>query len=136
MGFTQFVRQFLDIVGFIVLALMPAIGGGTLRDLILSEPVFWLSDTTYLFITLAAALVTFVSIQFMARLNNVLLWFDAVGLSVFCVIGTAKAMTVLGDPIISVVMRHHRCCRRHPARCDRKRAAPRAPQRGLCAGGI
>lgn len=97
-------RKGMDIFGFVVLALMPAIGGGTLRDLILSEPVFWLSDTTYLFITLAAALVTFITIRSMAKLNNVLLWFDALGLSVFCVIGTAKAMEVLGDPVISVVM--------------------------------
>ncbi len=52
-------RKEMDIFGFIVLALMPAIGGGTLRGLILSEPVFWLADTTYLFVTLAAALVTF-----------------------------------------------------------------------------
>lgn len=97
-------RKEMDVFGFVVLALMPAIGGGTLRDLILSEPVFWLSDTTYLFITLAAALITFFMVRFMTRLSDVLLWFDALGLSVFCAIGAAKAMAVTGAPVIAVVM--------------------------------
>jgi uncharacterized membrane protein YeiH len=97
-------RKEMDVFGFVVLALMPAIGGGTLRDLILSEPVFWLSDTTYLLITLAAALITFFAVRFMTRLSDVLLWFDALGLSVFCAIGAAKAMAVTGDPVIGVVM--------------------------------
>ena len=48
-------RKQMDIFGFLVLSLMPAIGGGTLRDLILDQPVFWLSDTAYLFITFSAA---------------------------------------------------------------------------------
>lgn len=97
-------RKEMDVFGFVVLALMPAIGGGTLRDLILGEPVFWLSDTTYLFVTLTAALVTFFAVRFMTRLSDVLLWFDALGLSVFCAIGAAKAMAVTGDPVIGVVM--------------------------------
>ena len=97
-------KKEMDVFGFVVLALMPAIGGGTLRDLILSEPVFWLSDTTYLFIALLAALITFFAVRFMNRLSDVLLWFDALGLSVFCAIGAAKAMAVTGDPVIGVVM--------------------------------
>jgi len=97
-------RKEMDIFGFVVLALVPAIGGGTLRDLILSEPVVWFSDTTYLFIALLAALITFFAVRFMSRLSDVLLWFDALGLSVFCAIGSAKAMAVTGDPVIGVVM--------------------------------
>ena len=97
-------RKEMDIFGFVVLALMPAIGGGTLRDLILSEPVFWLSDTTYLFIALGAASITFFAVRFMTRLSDVLLWFDALGLSVFCAIGAAKAMAVTGEPVIGVIM--------------------------------
>jgi uncharacterized membrane protein YeiH len=97
-------RKEMDIFGFVVLALMPAIGGGTLRDLILSEPVFWLSDTTYLFIALGAALITFFAVRFVTRLSDVLLWFDALGLSVFCAIGAAKAMAVTGEPVIGVIM--------------------------------
>ncbi|MFP6794207.1 MAG: TRIC cation channel family protein [Pseudomonadales bacterium] len=49
-------------------------------------------------------MVTFFVVRFMTRLSDVLLWFDAPGLSVFCAIGAAKAMAVTGDPIIGVVM--------------------------------
>ena len=97
-------RKQMDIFGFVVLALMPAVGGGTLRDLILDVPVFWLTDTRYLFITLAAAIITFVSWQVVTRLNTVIVWLDAMGLAVFCAIGAAKTMQVLGDPVVAVMM--------------------------------
>ncbi|MFT7219040.1 MAG: putative membrane protein YeiH [Candidatus Azotimanducaceae bacterium] len=97
-------RKEMDIFGFVVLALMPAVGGGTLRDLILGEPVFWLSDTTYLFVTIAAALLTFFAVRLLERLNGIIVWLDALGLSVFCAIGASKAMSVTGDPVIGVMM--------------------------------
>ena len=52
-------REGMDLFGFVVLALMPAVGSGTIRDVILGTEVFWLSDTTYLLLTLLAALLTF-----------------------------------------------------------------------------
>ena len=97
-------RKEMDIFGFIVLALMPAVGGGTLRDLILGEPVFWLHDTHYLFITFAAALMTFFGVRIVHRLNAVVVWLDALGLSVFCALGASKTLLVLGDPVIAVMM--------------------------------
>lgn len=97
-------RKEMDIFGFIVLALMPAVGGGTIRDLVLDVPVFWLIDTNYLFITLAAAAITFASYRVVSKLNIVLVWLDALGLAVFCAIGTAKTLQVLGDPVVAVMM--------------------------------
>ena len=67
-------RKQMDIFGFLVLSLMPAIGGGTLRDLILDQPVFWLSDTAYLFITFSAALLTFSFVRFVSSLVNIVRW--------------------------------------------------------------
>ena len=97
-------RKHMDIFGFVVLALMPAIGGGTLRDLILDVPVFWIVDHNYLYLTLAAALLTFLLYRPLARISRVLSWFDAVGLSVFCVLGTAKALSITGSATIAVMM--------------------------------
>jgi uncharacterized membrane protein YeiH len=94
----------MDIFGFVVLALMPAVGGGTLRDLILDVPVFWMQDTTYLYLALAAALLTFFASRYIHRSRNILLWLDAVGLSVFCVTGASKALAVKGDPTVAVLM--------------------------------
>jgi uncharacterized membrane protein YeiH len=77
------VRKEMDIFGFVVLALMPAVGGGTLRYIILDVPVFWIVDNTYLFVTLAAAIVTFFAHRLIQRLSELLTWLDALGLSVF-----------------------------------------------------
>ncbi|MBO6658404.1 MAG: trimeric intracellular cation channel family protein [Pseudomonadales bacterium] len=98
------VRKEMDFFGFVVLALMPAVGGGTLRDIMLDEPVFWITDTNYLFVTLAAALITFVAHHLIQRLSEVLLWLDALGLSVFCAIGCAKALELGQGPVVAVVM--------------------------------
>ena len=97
-------RKEMDVFGFVVLALMPAVGGGTIRDLILDVPVFWLENTYYLFITLAAAGLTFVGIRFVEKFRNLLVWLDALGLSVFCSIGATKAMSLTGDPVVAVMM--------------------------------
>lgn len=97
-------RKQMDVFGFVVLALMPAIGGGTLRDLILDVPVFWIEDLNYLYLTLAAALLTFIAYRAFERVTRILSWFDAVGLSVFCVLGTAKALSITGSGTIAVMM--------------------------------
>ena len=54
-------RRRMDLFGFVVIALLPALGGGTLRDVIIDAPVFWLTDPTYLLMSLAAAVLTFVA---------------------------------------------------------------------------
>lgn len=97
-------KKEMDIFGFVVLALLPAVGGGTLRDLILGVPVFWLEDTNYLSITLVAAIATFLGYRFVHKIENTLVWFDAVGLAVFCVIGAAKAYAVTTDVGVAVFM--------------------------------
>jgi len=94
----------MDVFGFIVIALITAVGGGTLRDLVLDVPVFWLSQPVYVWITLVAASLTFIFTQTFHRGQNLFLWFDAIGLSVFCVLGAAKTYAISGDPTIAVMM--------------------------------
>lgn len=97
-------RRGMDLFGFIVIALLPAVGGGTLRDMILGVPVFWVQDPTYLWLIVVAGLLTFAAAGQIRRVERWLLWADAVGLSVFCVSGAAKALAVTGSPMISVAM--------------------------------
>ncbi len=97
-------RRGMDLFGFIVIALLPAVGGGTVRDIILDVPVFWVQDPVYLWLILGAALMTFAAEGLIRRVERWLLWADAVGLSVFCVAGAAKALAVTGSPVISVAM--------------------------------
>ena len=85
------VRKQMDFLGVIVLAFLPAIGGGTLRDIILDEPVFWLNDTVTLLLAVAGGLAAFFFYRFVSRFRA-LRWPDAVGMSLFAVSGAAKAM--------------------------------------------
>ncbi len=97
-------RRGMDVFGFVVIALLPAIGGGTVRDIVLDAPVFWIQDSIYLWIILAAAALTFLAANVIVRVERALIWFDAVGLSVFCVAGAAKALALTGSPTIAVAM--------------------------------
>jgi uncharacterized membrane protein YeiH len=97
-------RRRMDLFGFIVIALLPALGGGTLRDIIIDAPVFWLSDPTYLLMSLTAAVLTFVAANAIVRAGQWLVWADAVGLSLFCVLGAAKTLALGHDPVIAMMM--------------------------------
>jgi uncharacterized membrane protein YeiH len=87
------VRKHMDLFGVLVLGLVTAVGGGTLRDLLVGDiPPFSLQDETYLYVAIAAALVVFINRKRFALIEKPLLYLDAVGLGLFVVIGTLKAL--------------------------------------------
>lgn len=87
------VRRQMDLLGILVLGIVTAIGGGTLRDILLGDtPPFCLKDETYLYVSITFALVTFFGYRVVNRYSNALLYFDAIGLGTFVVIGTGKAL--------------------------------------------
>ena len=84
-------RKGMDVMGFMWLAVITGVGGGTVRDLILDVPVFWVQNPLHV----SACLVTAVAMHFVAPLvesrYRTLLWFDAFGLALVTVAGTVKA---------------------------------------------
>ncbi|MBX3531374.1 MAG: trimeric intracellular cation channel family protein [Rhizobiaceae bacterium] len=97
-------RKQLDIVGFLFLASVTAIGGGTFRDLILGAPVFWVVEPAYVIVCAAVAVVVYFTAHLIEYRYIALLWFDAVGLAAYCVFGAWKGLTLTGSPTIGVVM--------------------------------
>lgn len=97
-------RKQLDIVGFVFLAAVTGIGGGTFRDLILGVPVFWIGNRDYVLICTVVALVVFFGAHRVESRYKLLLWLDAIGLAVFAVMGAAKGMAITGSPAVSIVM--------------------------------
>jgi uncharacterized membrane protein YeiH len=98
-------RKQMDVFGVVVLGLVTALGGGTLRDTLLDAgPVFWIDDRVYLLVAVAAALLTFTSVRIIRVPLRGLLIFDAIGLAVFMAIGTAKTLAVTNLPSISMIM--------------------------------
>jgi len=98
------VRRGMDIFGVSVLALMPAVGGGTLRDLILDQPVFWISGGIAIWVALAAAIVTFFFSRHLESRLRWIEWADALGLALFCVVGAEKAYLVTGNPLVAIML--------------------------------
>lgn len=87
------VRRHMDLFGVLVLGLVTAVGGGTLRDLLLGDiPPFSLQDETYLYVAILAALFVFINRERFKAFEKPLLYLDAVGLGTFVVIGTTKAL--------------------------------------------
>lgn len=82
----------VDVFGVIVLGTVTAVGGGTIRDLLLGVPPFWLADTTFLWVAVGASLATFLFAKTLRRTERPLLYLDGFGAALFGVQGTVKAM--------------------------------------------
>jgi uncharacterized membrane protein YeiH len=97
-------RKGMDVVGFMWLAVITGIGGGTVRDLILDVPVFWVQSPVYV----SACLLTAVVMHFVAPLvesrYKTLLWFDAFGLALVTAAGTAKALDAGAPALVAIAM--------------------------------
>ncbi len=97
-------RKGMDVVGFMWLAVITGVGGGTVRDLILDVPVFWVQHPVHV----SACLLTAVVMHFIAPLvesrYRMLLWFDAFGLALVTVAGTVKALDVDAPALVAIVM--------------------------------
>lgn len=96
-------RKQLDIIGYLFLASVAGIGGGTFRDVILNVPVFWVGNRDYVLICAAVAVVVFFSAHRVESRYRLLLWLDAIGLAAFTVMGAAKGLTITGSPAVSIV---------------------------------
>jgi uncharacterized membrane protein YeiH len=91
------------LVTFIFFAVVTGVGGGTMRDLLIGAPVFWMHTNVTLLICIGAAVgVWFLSSKRMT--GRALLWFDAVGLAAYATYGAAKALTYGVAPVPAFAM--------------------------------
>ena len=104
-GALMAIRRDYDVVGIAILAVVTALGGGIVRDLVLGDtppPAF--ARWQYLVVALAAAAVTSVAHPWLERLRRPLLVFDAAGLGLFCVAGTEKALDYGLAPLAAALL--------------------------------
>jgi uncharacterized membrane protein YeiH len=96
-------RRKHDIITFGFFAAVTGVGGGTLRDLLIGVPVFWVAHPTHLAVSLAAAAAVWVVGLGKAR-ESALNWLDAVGMAAYAVVGALKASSVGVPPLSAMVM--------------------------------
>lgn len=94
----------MDLFGVLVLAFVTAVGGGTVRDLVIGNtPVFWVRDPVYVWVALGAGLLTFAAAHVHRFRHQSLAIADAFGLAVFTVVGTRVGVEQVGPGVIAAM---------------------------------
>lgn len=97
-----------DWFGAFIVGIVTALGGGTLRDMMLGNPVFWVSSLkmflSYGIVTIAAMMLVIAFSRIIVRRERMLLVFDAIGLAMFTVIGIEKALADQRPMVVAITM--------------------------------
>ena len=97
-------RKEMDIVGFVWLGIVTGVGGGTVRDLVLGAPVFWVQDATPVVVCIVTAVVVHFTAHLAQSRYRLILWFDAAGMALVTIAGAAKAAQMGVGPVVAVAM--------------------------------
>ena len=98
-------RKQMDIFGFALLGTVTGIGGGTVRDVLLGKlPVFWVGEPAYVAICVLVSFIVFFTAHIPESRYRLLLWLDAVGLSLVAVVGATRGLDAGATTFIAVVM--------------------------------
>lgn len=97
--------QHNDLFGATFTGFVTAIGGGTLRDMMLgSYPLVWIGDINFVYSILAGAVIAYLFFKWLARLTRTLLVFDTLGISFFTILGVEKSLSLGVRPEIAAIM--------------------------------
>ncbi|CAI8866929.1 trimeric intracellular cation channel family protein [Pseudomonas serbica] len=94
----------VDLFGAVVLGIITAIGGGTIRDLLLDLPIFWIADFNYIWVALFAALLAFFCTQRLQRRYRILLYLDGLAAALFGLSATEKVLALQLAAPLAVMM--------------------------------
>lgn len=94
----------LDLFAVVVIGVVTAVGGGTVRDMVLGVPVFWLQDFTYVGVALAATVAAFVLERRLRDTYTLLLYLDGLACALFTVLAIDKTLGLAHSAAVAVVM--------------------------------
>jgi len=94
-----------DPFGVFIVAFVTALGGGTLRDILIgSSPVGWMKDTTYVYVITVTVVLAIIFRNKLKHLSKSLFLFDSIGLGIFTIIGTEIGIQANFSPVISIAL--------------------------------
>jgi len=94
-----------DVVGASIIGMVTAVGGGTLRDMLIGQtPVGWMTDLNYLWTILAALLLSYLFKNGISKLRKSMFFFDTIGIGLFTILGLQKTLSVGLEPPIAILM--------------------------------
>jgi uncharacterized membrane protein YeiH len=94
----------LDAFGGLVLGVVASLGGGTIRDLILGVPIFWVQDPNYAWVAVVASIVAFFVDRLFRRTYLLLLYLDGLGAALFAVAAASKVLALGLGTLVAVIM--------------------------------
>jgi uncharacterized membrane protein YeiH len=99
------INKRMDPFGVFIIAFVTAVGGGTLRDVLIGkQPVIWMSDITYIFLIGIAVIIAIIFRKKLRYLQKSLFLFDTIGLGIFTITGTEIGINANFHPIISIAL--------------------------------
>jgi len=99
------IRKQFDFFGAAVIGFVTAVGGGTVRDLLLGfSPVGWMQNVLYLYIILAGIICAILFKRQVMKWSKALFLFDTIGIGVFTILGLEKALLVGVEPVYAIIM--------------------------------
>jgi len=94
-----------DVVGASIIGMVTAVGGGTLRDMLIGQtPVGWMTDLNYLWAIIAALLLSYLFKKRILKLRKSMFFFDTIGIGLFTILGVQKTLSVGLEPPIAILM--------------------------------
>ena len=97
-------RLRLDFLAFLFFAVFTGVGGGTLRDLVLGVPIFWVGNQLYLLVCLVIGAAMWFAAAWVEKVDRPLRWADSVGVASYSVMGAAKTLSLGYPPVVAVLM--------------------------------
>ncbi|GAA3783772.1 trimeric intracellular cation channel family protein [Corallibacter vietnamensis] len=95
----------MDPFGILIIAFVTAVGGGTLRDILIGEtPVTWMKNMTYVYVILASTIFAVLFRRKLDYLRTSLLLFDTIGIGLYTIVGVEKGLNAELHPIICIAL--------------------------------
>ncbi|MEM7085786.1 MAG: trimeric intracellular cation channel family protein [Bacteroidota bacterium] len=97
-------KKRLDLFGIFIIAFVTAVGGGTLRDILIDAPVAWMNDLTFFYVIVIATILALIFRRKLSYVRRSLFLFDTIGIALYTIVGVEKGIAAGFSPVICVAL--------------------------------